>query len=89
MYADSKLQIYKGMIQYLMDSSNYTLKRIAVLSNSTVSRIKTIYRYNQLPDEFNEERQLVQLYQIILDLEKKNMTIKNLSSYQNRRQMFQ
>ena len=77
------------MIQYLLDSTHYTLKRIAALSNSTISKIQAIYRYDQLPPDFDEERQLVQLYQIILEMEKKNMVIKNLSSPQNRRQMFQ
>lgn len=66
----SKLQVYKGMIQYLLETTNYTLKRIATLSNSSIKNIRSIYSYDQIPPDFPEERQLVQLYQIILDLER-------------------
>ena len=68
----SKLQIYKGMIQYLLDSTNYTLKRVASLSNSSIKNIRSIYHYDQIPPDFTEELHLVQLYQIIIELEQKH-----------------
>lgn len=72
MYSSSKLQIYKGMIQYLLDSPNYTLKRIAALSHTTLANIRAIHSYDQMPVNFSEERHLVQLYQIILEQEKRD-----------------
>lgn len=69
-----KLHIYKGMIQYLLDSTDYSLKRIAVLSNSTIKKIRLIHHYNEMPIDFHEERQLVQLYQIVIGLEKNKWT---------------
>lgn len=73
MYSCTKLQIYKGMIQYILESTPYTLKRIAALTNSTISNIRSIYNYNQIPSSFPEEIHLIQLYQIILDIEKKRL----------------
>lgn len=80
MYSSTKLQIYKGMIQYILDSTQYTLKRIAALSNSSISNIRAIYHYDEIPPNFPEEFQLVQLYQIILELEKKQRAIRGLKS---------
>ncbi len=71
MNTNSKLQIYKGMIQYLLDSTDYTLKRIASLSNSSIKHIQSIHRYDQIPTDFAAEHHLVRLYLIILELEKK------------------
>ena len=39
----AKLQIYQGIIQYLLDSTDYDLKNIAVLSNASIKMIRTIY----------------------------------------------
>ncbi|HHS8321901.1 TPA: hypothetical protein ACTUO9_002018 [Legionella anisa] len=64
----TKLQIYKGIIQYLLDSTNYTLKNIADLSNSSIKNIRTIYCDNFLPLNFSSEMQLVRLYQMILEI---------------------
>lgn len=64
----SKLQIYKGIIQYLLESTNYTLKNIADLSNSSIKSIRTIYCDNFLPLNFSSEAQLVRLYQMILEI---------------------
>ncbi len=37
------LQIYKGMIQYLLRSTNYDLMDIADLSNTPIKSIRSIY----------------------------------------------
>lgn len=65
---DCKLQIYKGMIQYLLESTNYSLKNIADLSNSPVGSIRSIYCDEILPDTFKSERQLLRLYQLVLEI---------------------
>jgi hypothetical protein len=75
----SKLQIYKGMIQYLLDSTDYTLKRIASFSNSSIKNIRSIYHYGQIPPDFTQELGLIQLYQIILEQEKRERRSKLLS----------
>jgi len=64
----SKLQIYKGMIQYLLESTNYTLKNIADLSNSSLKSIHSIYCDGLLPSNFASELQLVKLYHMILEI---------------------
>ncbi|GAN30834.1 hypothetical protein [Legionella pneumophila] len=64
-----KLQIYQGIIQYLLDSTGYDIKNIAALSNASIKSIRTIYEGIGMPANFAaSEKQLVQLYQMILDL---------------------
>ena len=64
----SKLQIYKGMIQYLLESTPYTLKTIADLSHSSIKSIRSIYYYDQIPRNFSTELGLVKLYHMVLEL---------------------
>lgn len=68
---NSKLQIYKGIIQYLLDSTNYTLKNIAELCNTSIKSIHTIYLDNFIPHNFSSEKELVKLYQMILEVHSK------------------
>ncbi|KTD21508.1 hypothetical protein [Legionella londiniensis] len=77
----SKLQIYQGIIQYLLDSTGYDLTNIATLSNSTIKNIRTIYQGNEIPPNFSSsEKHLVQLYQMILELNtKKGTNLKHLT----------
>lgn len=63
-----KLQIYKGMIQYLLDSTHYTLKNIADLSHTSIKNILSIYSDEIIPLNFSTKLQLVELYHIILEL---------------------
>ena len=70
MEQNSKLQIYKGMIQYLMKSTNYTLKNIADLTDTSIKNIRSIYLGNLLPPYFSSELQLIKLYQMILECQK-------------------
>lgn len=67
-----KLQIYQGIIQYLLDSTGYDIKNIAALSNASIKSIRTIYEGIDMPANFaSSEKQLVQLYQMILELNTK------------------
>lgn len=72
----TKLIIYKGMIQYILDSTHYTLKHIAQLSSSSLDNIRAIYCHDLLPISFKSEVQLLKLYQIVLEV---NMNQKNCS----------
>ncbi len=65
---EKKLEIYKGMIQYLLDNTNYSLKSIALLSNTTYTDIRSIYSRNEFPTDFSSELKLVQLFQMILEI---------------------
>ncbi len=65
---NSKLLIYKGIIQYLLDETGYTLKHIADLSSSHVNTLRSIYCDGVLPATFKSEQQLVCLYQFVLDI---------------------
>lgn len=64
----SKLNIYKGMIQYILESTHYTLKNISELSGSSLDNIRAIYCHNIVPSDFKSEIQLMKLYQIILEI---------------------
>ena len=80
----SKLKIYKGIIQYLLESTNYSLKNIADLSHTSIKNISSIYCDEILPKDFSSELDLVKLYQIILGLNTNNIWLtsdaKNLLS---------
>lgn len=65
---NSRLQIYKGIIQYILDSTDYTLKNIADLSNSSIKNIRSIYCENLIPHNFSSELHLIRLYQMILEV---------------------
>lgn len=72
-----KLQIYKGMIQYLLESTNYTLKNIADHTGASIEHLRSIYIGDQIPINFSAELQLIKLYQIILECHKHNIPNKN------------
>lgn len=63
-----KVRIYQGMIQYILDTTHYTLKHIAQLSHSSLDNIRMIYRYDSVPNNFKSELELMKLYQIILEI---------------------
>lgn len=63
-----KLNIYKGMIQYIINSTHYTLKNIADLSDTHIDNIRAIYCHNAVPNGFKSEIQLMKLYQIVLEI---------------------
>ncbi|MHA3281292.1 hypothetical protein [Legionella pneumophila] len=72
MTSHPKLQIYQGIIQYLLDSTGYDIKNIAALSNASIKSIRTIHEGIGMPVNFAaSEKQLVQLYQMILELNTK------------------
>ena len=80
---EKKLEIYKGMIQYLIDNTNYSLKSIALLSNSPYSDIRSIYSHDQLPTDFNSELKLVQLFQLILEINLNEERREKVKRYEN------
>ncbi|KTD02119.1 hypothetical protein Lgee_0744 [Legionella geestiana] len=65
---DIKAHIYRGIIQYLRENANYSLKSIALLSNSPLKHIRTIFNHNTVPNDFSSEIELVRLFQIILEI---------------------
>ena len=65
----SKVQIYQGMIQHIIESTNYTLQDIAELSSSSTKNLRSIYSDNLIPPNFSAELQLVTLYRIILEVQ--------------------
>ncbi|CEG62181.1 conserved protein of unknown function [Legionella micdadei] len=67
----SKLHIYRGIIQYLLESTNYTLKNIADLCDTSIKNIHSIYCDEILPANFASELKLIKLYEFILLLKPK------------------
>jgi len=55
------------MIQFLLENTNYSLKSIAKLSDSTIKEIRSIYTYNEMPVNFKSELKLVRLFHVILE----------------------
>lgn len=72
-----KLQIYKGIIQYILESTNYSIKNIAELTDSSVETIQSIYLDGQVSSHFFSEHQLVRLFQIIIGLKSRPFLVKN------------
>lgn len=66
-----KVNIYKSMIEYVLETTDYNLKRIAHLANSSIGNIQMIYRYGEMPEDFKEEMDLVRLYMMILDMQRR------------------
>lgn len=71
MFHDQKIYIYRGIIQYLLDSTNYSLTRIANLSNSSIEHLQQLYQDHRLPKEKNVEINLLKLFITIIDMELK------------------
>lgn len=63
-----KMKIYQGIVQYLLESTNYNLKDIADLTGSSLKTMQFVYHGEQLPNHFSSESQLVKLYQTIIGL---------------------
>ena len=63
-----KLNIYQGIIQYLLTSTNYNLKDIADLSNTPIKSIRSIYYGNHIDLNPLSELQLVKTYHFVLEL---------------------
>lgn len=67
-----KQQIYKGIIDYILHSTNYTLKSIAELTNTSIKTIHSIYSSEKKPLDSKSEFALLRLYQIVLEIEATN-----------------
>ncbi|HAU0262588.1 TPA: hypothetical protein JBF32_09050 [Legionella pneumophila] len=63
-----RLQICKSIINYLLESTNYTLKDIAALLNCSIRQLHSIYFDELMPINLYCERDLVRLYHLILEL---------------------
>ncbi|KTC73133.1 Uncharacterised protein [Legionella bozemanae] len=63
-----RLQICKSIINYLLESTNYTLKDIATLLNCSIRQLHSIYFDELMPTNLSYERDLVGLYHLILEL---------------------
>ena len=71
MFHDHKVSIYKEIIQYLMGSTNYSLQRIANLSNTPVAHLQLIHQFNSLPKNSKAELNLLKLFCTVVDMELK------------------
>lgn len=67
-----KHEIYRGMIQFILDHTHYNFKTIAHFSNSSLKTIKQLYFSDKYPASFDEELELVKLFQIILEISQEN-----------------
>lgn len=68
MEKNARLQVYQGMIQYLVESTNYNFKNIAELTNTSIKHIRSIYHGEASPAH-QTEMKLLMLYQFILKLQ--------------------
>lgn len=66
---DSRLQVYKSIIQYMLESTHYTINNIADLTNSSIKTIREIYSGNEMPTNFVSEIPLIRLFQFLIEIE--------------------
>jgi hypothetical protein len=65
---NEKLQLYKEMILYLLKSTRYSLRNIADLSDCSLMHLQSIYLEGRIPENFGAGRNLMRLYQFVLEL---------------------
>ena len=53
------------------------------MANFLIGNIQAIYRYNEMPSDFSEELDLVRLYTMILDTERRSHEYTSLHLYKN------
>ena len=62
-----RVLIYKGMIQYLLETTPYTIKNMADLSHSSVKTIRSIFCSEEIPMHFSSELNLLNLYHMTIE----------------------
>lgn len=77
---NSKIQIYKNIIQHLLETTEYSLIDIADLTNCSIKNIRAIYFDECIPTHFASELDLLKLYHFILKLKEKKKIIKHIQS---------
>lgn len=65
-----RLQICQNIIQYLLESTSYSLKNIADLSHAPIRHIRSIYYADALLPNEASEINLLNLYRVILELQR-------------------
>ncbi|WP_412755735.1 hypothetical protein, partial [Legionella anisa] len=63
-----RLPTCKNIINYLLESTNYSLKNIADLLHCSIRQLRTIYFDELMPANVSFERELVRLYLLILEI---------------------
>lgn len=71
MEKDSKLQVYQGIIRYIIESTNYSLSSIADLADCSIEDVCSIYNHDLIPPNFLSDNQLIKLFQLVLALHPK------------------
>ncbi|MBA2648049.1 MAG: hypothetical protein H0U75_00360 [Legionella sp.] len=82
MYNDHKIGIYKDIIQYLLNTTSYTLQQIANLSNSSLKHLHSLYFNERIPSDSNVDLNILKLFCILVDMEKRGEW--GVSAYQNK-----
>ena len=77
-----KVNIYKGIIDYLLSSTHFTLRDIANHTGSSISNIRSIYLDQKLPPHFSSERSLIRLYQIVLEIQTNKNKLRSDSKWE-------
>lgn len=73
-----RLKVGRGIIQYLLASTNYTLKDIAILSNSSIKQIRAIYNGEDLFTHFSSELNLLDIYRVVLRFDQSPVSYKHI-----------
>lgn len=74
MEKDSKLQVYQGIIRYILEATNYSLSSIADMVDCSVENMCSIYNHDIIPPGFASDNQLLKLFQLVLALHPKKNT---------------
>ena len=69
MKTDVRPTIYNGMIQHILNTTDFSIKAIAILARASIDEIQSIYYDNQIQFGFNKEIKLIRLFELILEMQ--------------------
>ncbi|HAT4425268.1 hypothetical protein [Legionella pneumophila] len=69
MKTDVRPKIYKGMIQHILNTTDFSIKSIAILARTSIDEIQSIYYDNHIQFGYNKEINLIRLFELILEMQ--------------------
>ncbi|CZG59434.1 hypothetical protein [Legionella pneumophila] len=66
---DVRPKIYKGMIQHILNTTDFSIKAIAILARTSIDEIQSIYSDKQIQFGFSKEINLIRLFELIVEMQ--------------------
>ncbi|MFO2970994.1 hypothetical protein SCO12_05935 [Legionella pneumophila serogroup 10] len=77
MKTDVRPKIYKGMIQHILNTTDLSIKSIAILVRTSIDEIQSIYYDNHIQFGYNKEINLIRLFELILEMQHQKNRVPN------------